>query len=46
MGLVAGLQVDRSVGVIPPWGVIAVAMPWPLGTQRPVTTPALTAKKH
>ena len=34
-GLVAGLRVGRPVGVLPPWGVIAVAAPWPIGTQPP-----------
>ena len=40
-GLVAGLRVGRSVGVVPPWGVIAVAAPWPMGTQPPLATQAL-----
>ena len=40
----AGLRVGRSVGVLLPWGVIAGVVPWPLGTQRPLATPALTAK--
>ena len=37
----AGLRVGRSVGVLLPWGVIAGVVPWPLGTQRPLATPAL-----
>ena len=41
--LVAGLRVGRSVGVLPPWGVIAVAAPWPLGTQLPLAMWALTS---
>ena len=32
----AGLQVGRPVGVI------AVAVPWPMGTQPPLATEALT----
>ena len=36
--LVAGLQVGMPVGVLPPWGVIAVAVPWPMGTQPPLAT--------
>ena len=40
-GLVAGLRVDRPVGVLPHWGVIAVASHWPLGTQPPLATRAL-----
>ena len=40
-GLVAGLRVGRPVGVLPPWGVIAVAAPWPMGTQPPLATQAL-----
>ena len=40
-GLVAELPVGRPVGVRPPWGVIAVAGPWPLGTQPPLAMPAL-----
>lgn len=39
----AGLRVGRSVGVLPPWGVIAVAAPWPLGTQLPLAMWALTS---
>ena len=33
--------VGRPVGVLPPWGVIAVAAPWPMGTQPPLATQAL-----
>ena len=40
----AGLRVGRSVGILLPWGVIAGVVPWPLGTQRPLATLALTAK--
>ena len=40
-GLVAELRVGRPVGVRPPWGVIAVTAPWPLGTQPPLAMPAL-----
>ena len=40
-GLVAGLQVGRPVGALPPWGLIAVAAPWPMGTQPPLATQAL-----
>ena len=40
-GLVAGLRVGRPVGVLPPWGLIAVAAPWPMGTQPPLATQAL-----
>ena len=40
--LVAGLRVGRPVGVLPPWGVIAVAAPWPMGTQPPFATQALS----
>ena len=32
----AGLQVGRPVGVLPPWGVIAVAAPGLIGTQLPL----------
>ena len=39
-GLVAGLQVGRPVGVLPPWGVIAIAAPWPMGIQPPLATQA------
>ena len=39
----AGLWVGRSVGVLPPWGVIAVATPWSLGTQPPLAMWALTS---
>ena len=39
--LVAGLLVDRPVGVLPPWGVITVSTPWPMGTQPPLATRAL-----
>ena len=35
-GLVAGLRVGMPVDVLPPWGVIAVAAPWPMGTQAPL----------
>ena len=38
----AGLRVGRPVGVLPPWGVIAVAAAWPMGTQTPLATQALT----
>jgi len=38
-GLVAGLRVGRPVDVLPPWGVIAVAAPWPMGTQAPLPMP-------
>ena len=41
--LVAGLWVGRSVGVLLPWGVIAVATPWSLGTQPPLAMWALTS---
>ena len=44
-GLVAGLRVGRPVGVLPPWGVIAVAAPWPMGTQPPLATQALKKEK-
>ena len=40
-GLVAGLPVGRPVGVLPPWGVIVVAAPWPMGTQPPLVMQAL-----
>ena len=40
-GLVAELRVGRPVGVRPPWGVIAVTAPWPLGTQPPLAMPTL-----
>ena len=39
--LVAWLRVGRPVGVLSPWGVIAVAAPWPMGTQPPLATRAL-----
>ena len=39
----AGLQVGKSMGVLPPWGVIAVAAAWPLGTQPPLVMWALTS---
>ena len=29
----AGLRLGRPVSVLPSWGVIAVAAPWPMGTQ-------------
>ena len=38
-GLVAGLRVGRPVDVLPPWGVIALAAPWPKGTQAPLPMP-------
>ena len=41
LGLVLGLLVGKPVGVLPPWGVIAVAAPWPMGTQPPLATRAL-----
>ena len=37
----AGLQVGRHVGVLPHWGVIAVASHWPLGAQPPLATRTL-----
>ena len=37
----AGLRVGRPVGVLLPWGVIAVAAPWPIGTQPPLVKCAL-----
>ena len=40
-GLVAGLQVGRPVGVLPPWDLIAIAAPWPMGTQPPLATQAI-----
>ena len=36
-----GLLVGRPVGVLPPWGVIVVAVPWPMGSQPPLATRAL-----
>ena len=39
--LVAGSGVGRPVGVFPPWGVIAVAALWPMGTQPPLVTQTL-----
>ena len=33
--LMRGLRVDSLVGVLLPWGVIAVAAPLPLGTKPP-----------
>ena len=45
-GNVAGLRVGRPVGVLPPWGVIAVAVPWPMGTQPPRATRALNSVYH
>ena len=42
MGLVTGLWVGRPVGVLLPWAVIAVAAPWPMVTQPPLATRALT----
>ena len=39
-------QVGMPVGVLSPWGVIAVAAPWPMGTQPPLATQALTGKQH
>ena len=41
-GLVAGLRAGRPVRVLPPLGVIAVAATWPMGTQPPPATRALT----
>ena len=39
----ARLWVGRPVGVLPLCGVIAVACsPWPMGTQPPLATQALT----
>ena len=43
-GLVAGVRVGRPVGVLPPWAVIAVAAPWPMGTQPPLATQALNCE--
>ena len=40
--LMAGLWVCRPVGVLLPWGVIAVAAPWPMGTQPPLVMQVLT----
>ena len=40
--LMAGLRVCRPVGVLLPWGVIAVAAPWPMGTQPPLVMQVLT----
>ena len=37
----AGGRVGRPVGVLPHWGVIAVASHWPLGTQPLLATRAL-----
>ena len=37
-----GLWVGRPVGVLLPWAVIAVAAPWPMVTQPPLATRALT----
>ena len=42
----AGLPVGRPVGVLPPWGIIAVAAPWPRGTQPLLAIQALTSKKR
>ena len=39
--LLAGLWVGRPVGVLPPWDVIAVAAPLPMGTQPPLATRTL-----
>ena len=39
--LVSGLWVGRPVGVLSFWDVIAVAAPWPMGTQPPLATQAL-----
>ena len=39
------VQVGRPVGVLPPWGVIMVAAPWPMGTQPPLATQALNTIK-
>ena len=41
-GLVAGLRVGKPVGVLPPLDVIAVAAPWPMGTQPPLAIQVLT----
>ena len=43
--LVAGLRVGRPVGVLRPLGCIAVAAPWPMGTQPPLATQALNTFK-
>ena len=32
------------MGVLPPWGVIAVAAPWPMGTQPLLATRALKSQ--
>ena len=45
-GLVARLRVGRPVGVLPPWGVIAVAAPRPMGTQPPLATQALIYENY
>ena len=39
----AGLRVGMPVGVLPPSGVIAVAVSWPMGTQPPLATRALNS---
>ena len=41
-GLWLGCGMYWSLGALPPWGVIAVAAPGPLGTQPPFATWALT----
>ena len=33
------------MGILLPWGVIAVAAPWPVGTQPPLETEALIHEK-
>ena len=40
--LIAGLRVGSPVGVFLPWGMIAVAAPWPLDNQPPRATWVLT----
>ena len=40
--LVAGFRAGRPVRVLPPWDVIEVAATWPMGTQPPLGTRALT----
>ena len=42
----AGLLVGRPVGVLLPWGVIAVAAPWPMDNQPPLATWALEIINH
>ena len=42
----AGLLVGRPVGVLLPWGVIVVAVPWPMGNQPPLATRSLVIINH